>query len=192
MAADLSKVLFLMSVVENGLRFFSLCKKWQNNLQVYKLKPQSHISTDQHGSPGKCRIPPDPAGSRFGIIRADFGVVERRRSSNERHAGGKTAATRTNPAKHGQTRSNTVSTRRLHGWPRTVPNSHGRATDQHGRDTDSPEWTRTNTACTRTIPDVAIFPERNGRTREFWTSQNCRVGLPEPQRPSRTFQDHQG
>ena len=119
MAADLSKVLFLMSVVENGLRFFSLCKKWQNNLQVYKLKPQSHIGTDQHGSPGNCRIPPDPAGSRFGIIRADFGVVERRRSSNERHAGGKTAATRTNPAKRG-------ATRYQHGA--YTDDSHGRAT----------------------------------------------------------------
>ena len=54
---------------------------------------------------------PDPAGSRSGTIRAHFGVFERRRSSNDRHAGGNTAATRTNPDK----------TRQLHGTTTTSP-----------------------------------------------------------------------
>ena len=99
---------------------------------------------------------PDPAGSKSGKIRADFGVVERRRSSNERHAGGKTAATRTNPAKHGQTREqhgiNTAPTRMTTDGPEQSRQSdgptrqrHGQPrmnTDQHGVYTDHPGPTR--------------------------------------------------
>ena len=97
---------------------------------------------------------PDPAGSRSGTIRAHFGVFERRRSSNDRHAGGNTAATRTNPDKHG---TYTAATRNQHGAhtddqrpSRTVTaerrtntdlhssdtDQHGSNTDQHGSDTD--------------------------------------------------------
>ena len=108
-------------------KWFGVSASWSDRCV---LKPQSHISTDQHGSPGKCQIPPDQDP---GIIRADFGVVERRRSSNERHPGGKTAATRTNPAKHG---SNTPPTRMTTDGP------------EQSRQSDEP--TRTNAAETRT------------------------------------------
>ena len=97
----------------------------------------------KHGSTRQSRKVPDPAGSRSGIIRADFEVVERRRSSNERHPGGKTAATRTNPGKHGQTREqhgiNTAPTRMTTDGP------------EQSRQSDEP--TRTNTAETRTAPN---------------------------------------
>ena len=160
------------------------------------VKPQSHISTDVHGSPGS-------AGSRR-IIRAHFGVFERRRSSNDRHDGGKTAATRTNLAKHGQKRQqhgiNTAPTRMTTDRPGQSRQCDGPTRQRHGQprmDMQGPTRrlhgpSRTYTAATRTAPDVAIFPDRHGRTRQFWTSQNCRVGLPEPQEPSRTFQDQQG
>ncbi|KAH3749020.1 hypothetical protein DPMN_183509 [Dreissena polymorpha] len=35
------------------------------------------------------------------------------------------------------------------------------------------------TAATRPIPDSSIIPDRHGSTRQFLTSQNCCVGLPE-------------
>ena len=98
--------------------------------------------------------------------------------------------------------SNTESAGCPHEWPRTFP-------DQHGRNTDSPGWTRTNTASTRTIPDlhgsdtyqhglyggftdIATSPDRHRQTRQFLTFENCRVGLPEPQGSSRMLQDQQG
>ena len=100
-----------------------------------------------HGSTRQSRIVPDPAGSRSGTIRAHFGVFERRRSSNNRHAGGNTAATRTNPDNHG---SYTAATRNQHGAHtddqrpsrtvtaerRTNTDLHGSDTDQHGSNTD--------------------------------------------------------
>ena len=101
----------------------------------------------KHGSTRQSRIVPDPAGSRSGTIRAHFGVFERRRSSNDRRAGGNTAATRTNPDKHG---SYTAATRNQHGAHtddqrpsrtvtaerRTNTDLHGSDTDQHGSNTD--------------------------------------------------------
>ncbi|KAH3781085.1 hypothetical protein DPMN_158910 [Dreissena polymorpha] len=45
---------------------------------------------------------------------------------------------------------------------------------------------------THTIPDSAIVPKHQKSTRQINTSQNCRVGLPEPQGYPWTFQDQQG
>ena len=171
-----------------------LTKWWQG--KAAHLKPQSHISTDVHGSPGS-------AGSRR-IIRAHFEVFERRRSYNGRHDGGKTAATRDEP---GQTRTKTAATRNQHG---AHTDDHGSSrtvtavrTDQHGRDTDSPEWTRTNTAFTRTIPDLpGGYTDRPGCCHLPGPSRTYRAVLNfpklpcwpprKPQGPSRTFKDQPG
>ncbi|KAH3746634.1 hypothetical protein DPMN_181043 [Dreissena polymorpha] len=49
-----------------------------------------------------------------------------------------------------------------------------------------------HTAATRTIPYGAIIPDRHGSTRQFCTSQNYRVCLPERQGPSLTSRYLQG
>ena len=78
------------------------------------------------------------------MVRAHFGVFERRRSSNDSHVGGNTAATRTNPDKHGMLQgSNTESTR----------NQHGAHTDDQGPSRTVTAERRTNTAETRAAPD---------------------------------------
>ena len=101
----------------------------------------------KHGSTRQSRIVPGPAGSRSGTIRAHFGVFERRRSSNDRHAGGNTAATRTNTAatrnQHGAHTDDQRPSRTVTAERRTNTDLHGSNTDQHGSDTDRHGPTRT-------------------------------------------------
>ena len=170
---------FRQFVVE-GIQFWGIWLEFSFSLAPVPYK---------HGSTRQSRKVPGPAGSRSGIIRVDFGVVERRRLSNERHAGAKwplhginTAPTRMTTDGPEQLRQSDGPTRTNTAETRTATNEHGPTRRVHG-----PSWSYT--AVTRTNTDrsgqskisikavwyslIPSFCDRIADVSHLWKSRNA-------------------
>ncbi|KAH3852826.1 hypothetical protein DPMN_095347 [Dreissena polymorpha] len=69
------------------------------------------------------------------------------------------------------------------------------APDHFEKSADGPDSIRQLHGLSRITPEAVLVPDRHGSTRQFLTSQNCRVGLPEPQdtpERSRNYEDRHG